>query len=224
MHLIDKKAGMAGSSAIVGGAVPIAAGAALAARLQKKDWVSMVFMGDAATEEGVCSETLNFAALKKLPLIFFCENNFYSVQSSLVPRQPDGVEIWKRSAGFGVASVQVDGNNVLDVHRATHEAVERARRGEGPTFIEARTYRWRAHGGAGDDSPTGYRDVTELEEWRKSCPIEMYWNFLLQAGVLTSDDRARMEQEIAEEVRDAFAYAAAGPNPLEEDLGKHVYG
>jgi pyruvate dehydrogenase E1 component alpha subunit len=223
MHLLDKKAGMAGSSAIVGGAIPIAAGAALAAKLRKSDQVSMVFMGDAATEEGVCSETLNFAALKKLPLIFFCENNFYSVQSSLAPRQPAGVEIWKRSAGFGLASVLVDGNNVLEVYRATLAAAERARRGEGPTFIEARTYRWRAHGGAGDDSHTGYRDTAELEAWRKFCPIEMYWDYLVKAGGAAAGDRERFAKEIAAEIKEAFDYAASSPDPVEADLFKHVY-
>lgn len=224
MHLVDKSVGMAGSSAIVAGAIPITGGAALAAQLLKKDVVSMVFLGDAATEEGVCSETLNFAALKKLPMIFFCENNFYSVQTSLMPRQPEGVEIWKRSAGFGLASVCVDGNNVLDVYKAAKEAWERARRGEGPTFIEARTYRYRAHGGSKDDSHTGYRDVAEREDWEKRAdPIELFFGFLSKAGFLTADDRARMDREIAAEIQEAFAFAIAAPAPVEADLAKHVY-
>jgi len=136
MHLIDKSVGMAGTSAIVGGAMPIATGAALAAQLQGLDRVSVVFIGDATTEQGVASESLNFAALKRLPVIFFCENNFYSVQSPLDTRQPPR-EIYKWAAGYGVASVRVDGTSVLDVYEATREAVARAREGGGGTFIEA---------------------------------------------------------------------------------------
>src|SRR6185295_16498351 len=117
MHLIDKRVGMAGTSAIVGGAVPIAAGAALAAQMKGEDRVVMVFIGDATTEEGVCSESLNFAALKELPLIFFCENNFYSVQSPLYLRQPPR-ELYKWAEAHNVAADHVDGTNVLAVYEA----------------------------------------------------------------------------------------------------------
>lgn len=222
MHLIDKSVGMAGTSAIVGGAVPIATGAALAAQLKKQDYVSMVFLGDATTEEGVTSESLNFSVLKKLPVIFFCENNFYSVCSSLETRQPH-VEIYKRSAGFGLPSVCVDGNNVLDVYDATLEAASRARRGEGPTFIEARTYRWRGHGGAGDDSATGYRDPEEVKVWQKYCPIQTFFEFLSDAGYLGNKQREEMEKEISQEIQEAFSHAIASPMPKEKDLYTHVY-
>jgi pyruvate dehydrogenase E1 component alpha subunit len=133
MHLIDKSVGMAGTSAIVGGAVPIAVGAALAAQMKGERRVTVVFIGDATTEEGVASESLNFAALKQLPIVFFCENNFYSVQSPLWTRQP-AREIWKWAASYGMPSVQVDGMNVLAVYDAAREAVERARSGGGPAF------------------------------------------------------------------------------------------
>src|SRR5262245_61281187 len=135
MHLIDKHVGMAGTSAIVGGAVPIATGAALAAQMQRLKRVTMVFLGDATTEEGVMSESLNFAALKQLPVVFFCENNFYSVQSPLWTRQPPRA-LWKWAAAFGLPSVQVDGMNVLAVYEVSRDAVARARQGGGPTFIE----------------------------------------------------------------------------------------
>lgn len=222
MHLIDKSVGMAGTSAIVGGAIPIATGAALAAQIQRVDRVSVVFFGDAGTEEGVTSESLNFAALKKLPAIFFCENNFYSVQSPLATRQPPR-EIYKWAAGYGIASVQVDGANVLDVYEATREAVKRAREGGGPTFIEAPVYRFRAHGGAGDDSHTGYRDPAEREGWEKVCPVESYFRFLADAGLITAAQRERMHEEIMREVIEAFDYALASPNPEEKDLYTHVY-
>ena len=222
MHLIDKSVGMAGTSAIVGGAMPIATGAALAAQLQGVDRVSVVFLGDATTEEGVASESLNFAALKKLPVIFFCENNFYSVQSPLATRQPTR-EIYKWAASYGIASVQVDGTNVLDVYEATNAAVQRAREGGGPTFIEAPVYRFRAHGGAGDDSHTGYRDPAEREAWEKVCPVETYFQFLANAGVMDVKQRETMRAEIMQEVLEAFDYALASPNPEEKDLYTHVY-
>ena len=222
MHLIDKSVGMAGTSAIVGGAMPIATGAALAAQLQGLDRVSVVFLGDATTEEGVASESLNFAALKRLPVIFFCENNFYSVQSPLATRQPPR-EIYKWAAGYGIASVQVDGTNVLDVYEATREAVARAREGGGATFIEAPVYRFRAHGGAGDDSHTGYRDPAEREAWEKVCPVETYYQFLAKAGLINGTLREQMQAEIMQEVLEAFDYALASPNPEEMDLYTHVY-
>jgi pyruvate dehydrogenase E1 component alpha subunit len=222
MHLIDKSVGMAGTSAIVGGAIPIATGAALAAQLQGLDRVSVVFFGDAATEEGVTSESLNFAALKKLPVIFFCENNFYSVQSPLVTRQPPR-EIHKWAAGYGIASVRMDGTNVLDVYEAACEAVERAREGGGPTFIEAPVYRFRAHGGAGDDSHTGYRNPAERQAWEEVCPVETYFQFLTNAGLMDASRRERMHEEIMQEVIEAFDYALASPNPEEKDLYTHVY-
>ena len=135
MHLIDKSVGMAGTSAIVGGAVPIATGAALAAKMKQEDRVVVVFLGDATTEEGVTAESLNFAALKKLPVIFFCENNFYSVQSPLATRQPPrDIRAWAEA--HGMPAVSVDGVNVLAVHDAVRGAVARARAGDGPTFIE----------------------------------------------------------------------------------------
>lgn len=222
MHLIDKSVGAAGTSAIVGGAVPLATGAALAAQMQRLDRVSVVFIGDATTEEGVTSESLNFAALKKLPVIFFCENNFYSVQSPLWTRQPER-EIHKWAAGYAMPSVLVDGMNVLEVYEATRKAVERARDGGGPTFIEARCYRFRAHGGAGDDSRTGYRDLAEAEAWQQFCPIKMYFEFLCGAGLIDEMRAERMRADIMAEVLEAFDYAQKSPNPVEADLYVHVY-
>jgi acetoin:2,6-dichlorophenolindophenol oxidoreductase subunit alpha len=222
MHLIDKRVGMAGTSAIVGGAVPIATGAALATQIQRRDHVVMVFLGDATTEEGVTSESLNFAALKQLPIVFFCENNFYSVQSPLASRQP-AREIAQWAAAHGVRSVRVDGTNVLAVHQAASAAIAHARAGSGPTFIEAPVYRFRAHGGAGDDSHTGYRDVLERQAWEDVCPLETYFAFLRDAALMTDADRAGMQAEITAEIDAAFAFALASPMPDEADLYRHVY-
>ena len=222
MHLIDKSVGMAGTSAIVGGAVPIATGAALAADMRGGRYVTTVFFGEAATEEGVMSESLNFATLKQLPIIFFCENNFYSVQSPLWTRQP-ARDLSKWAAGFGLPSVHVDGMNVLAVYEATREAVERARGGGGPTFIEARCYRFRAHGGSGDDTKSGYREMEERNAWDAFDPIGLYFEYLSGAGLLTDADRNAMRNDIMAEVMDAFEYTLASPNPVETDLYRHVY-
>jgi TPP-dependent pyruvate/acetoin dehydrogenase alpha subunit len=222
MHLIDKKVGMAGTSAIVGGAVPIAVGAALATRMKGEPHVVVVFIGDATTEEGVASESLNFAALKRVPVIFFCENNFYSVQSPLTARQPErDLHAW--AATYGMPSVAVDGVNVLAVYEATKTAVERARRGDGPTFIEAPVYRFRAHGGAGDDSHTGYRAEAERLAWEPYCPVELFGRFLSGRGLLEASSAAEMEERIAAEIAEAFDFALASPNPTEADLYRHVY-
>lgn len=222
MHLIDKRVGMAGTSAIVGGAVPIGTGAALAVQMQGEDRVVVVFLGDATTEEGVTSESLNFAALKQVPVIFFCENNFYSVQSPLATRQP-GRDIRSWAAAHQVPAVRVDGTNVLAVYDATRTAVDRARSGGGPAFIEAPVYRFRAHGGAGDDSKTGYRSEAERQAWESVCPIGMFGEYLRDAGVLDGPAIEIMERAIGAEIAEAFAFALASPHPTEADLYRHVY-
>jgi acetoin:2,6-dichlorophenolindophenol oxidoreductase subunit alpha len=222
MHLIDPAAGVASTSAIVGGVIPIATGSALASKMQGESRVSMVFFGEGATEEGVCSESLNFATLKRLPIVFFCENNFYSVQSPLATRQPDR-QLHRWAAGHGLPAVEVDGTNVLAVHEACRAAVERARDGGGPTFIEARVYRFRAHGGAGDDSKTGYRDIAEREAWEKVCPVETYFDYLKRHGILSHAERARMSGEIERELSAAMEHAMSSAEPEEADLYGHVY-
>lgn len=223
MHLLDKSVGMAGSSAICGGAAPIATGHALTAKLKKQEHVTGVFFGDGASEEGSLWETLNFAALKKLPVIYFCENNFYSVCSPLFKRQPEGVEIYKKAQAFGVNATLVDGTNVLHMYDVTRKAVERARRGEGPQFIEAKVYRWRAHGGSGDDLHLGYRNVDEGKLWHPLCPIESFQPFLVERGLLTPQKREEMEKKIAAEIQSSFEFAKNSPVPEEADLYTHVY-
>jgi len=222
MHLIDFSVGMAGTSAIVAGSVPIATGAALAAQMQGADRVIAVFFGEAATEEGVVSECLNFAALKKLPIVFFCENNFYSVQSPLSERQP-ARDIARWAEAHAMPAVRIDGMNVLDVHEAARAAIERARAGGGPGFIEARVYRYRAHGGNGDDSASGYRSVAEREAWEQRCPVEGLYGLLKDAGILDEATRKAMHEAIVAETLAAFEHALAAPHPVEADLYTHVY-
>ena len=222
MHLIDKRVGMAGTSAIVAGAIPIAIGAALAAKMKQEPRAVVVFCGEAATEEGAMSESLNFAVLKQLPVVFFCENNFYSVQSPLWTRQPPRA-LWKWAEVYRLPSVQVDGMNVLAVYEATRQAVERAKSGGGPTFIEAVCYRFRAHGGAGDDTRTGYREQAERDAWDALDPVALHLEYLVSGGLLSHTDRDAMREDIVAEVMDAFEFAMNSPNPVQADLYRHVY-
>lgn len=222
MHLLDKSVGYAGSSALVAGSVPIATGSAFAAQYLKKDQVNVVFFGDAATEEGALWEALNFAALKSLPVIYVCENNFYSVCSSLEVRQPR-VDIYKKAESFGLNSVRIDGTKVLDVFEATREAVDRARSGGGPSFIESVAYRWRGHGGAGDDSASGYRDPEEVQAWQEFCPIAGLYRNLVQQNLIDEPRQTAMTENICEEILEAFEHAINSPNPEEKDLSTHVY-
>ena len=190
--------------------------------MKREDRVVTVLIGDATTEEGVCSESLNFAALKRVPLIFFCENNFYSVQSPLATRQPSR-NLTEWAASHGLPAVVADGVNVLAVHEAMKTAVSRARAGDGPTFIEAPVYRLRAHGGAGDDTHTGYRHIAEREHWEAFDPIALHEHFLRNKQLLDDAALGDMERRIANEIADAFEFALSSPNPTEKDLFRHVY-
>jgi TPP-dependent pyruvate/acetoin dehydrogenase alpha subunit len=222
MHLIDKKVGMEGTSAICGGIIPIATGAALTAQMQKSSHVVTAFVGDGAAEEGAVWESMNFAALRKLPIVYICENNFYSVCTPLDKRQPER-PLFLKARAFGVRGVVVDGMDVTDVYRATQEAIQHAKSGHGPSFIEAQVYRFRGHGGSGDDSHTGYRDPAEVKVWEQYCPVTRFGHYLIQQGHLTADKIAAMEKEIAQEIQEAFEHAIQSPNPLESDLYSHVY-
>ncbi|NGZ28579.1 MAG: thiamine pyrophosphate-dependent dehydrogenase E1 component subunit alpha [Magnetococcales bacterium] len=223
MHLLDKKVGMAGSSAIVAGSVPMATGAALSAQLLGEERVSVAFLGDAASEEGVVWECLNFAVLKKLPVLYVCENNFYSVCSPLSHRQPPGIDIYQKAAAFGVHAQRVDGVNVVEVFQAARQAVAAIRQGEGPYFLEVPAYRWRGHHGSGDDSGSGYRSFQEGEVWHHHCPVHAYAAFLQRIGILQKSQQVAMEEEIRREIQEAFEFALASPLPEAESLYDYAY-
>ena len=223
MHLFDVDAGVAGSSAIVAGSVPMAVGHALAAQQCGTGQVIGVFFGDAGVEEGVFWESLNFAVLHRLPVLFFCENNFYSVCSPLTVRQPDGVAIHRKATAFGANAVLVDGTNVLRVHDAARTAVAAARSGAGPQFLELQAYRWRGHGGAGDDSKSGYRSMDEAAQWRKFCPLAGFAELLRAQGLLDADLHDVMETEIGAEMDAAFEHAINSPDPDPEEITRFVY-
>ncbi|HSW72428.1 MAG TPA: thiamine pyrophosphate-dependent dehydrogenase E1 component subunit alpha [Chlamydiales bacterium] len=223
MHLIDKKVGMEGSSAIVAGIIPIATGFALATKQKKEDRVVVVYLGDAAVEEGSAWESMNFAKLKSLPIIYLCENNYYSVCSPLDFRQPQGVEIYKKAEGFGLKSSSIDGNDVLAVFEETQKAVQHIKNGGGPVFIEAHTYRWRGHHGSGEDSHIGYRSPEELAEWKAVDPVKMFQEVLIEKGLLDAPHLEKLKADIKKEIEAAFEHALNSPFPTKEDLLTHVY-
>ncbi|MCA8961796.1 MAG: thiamine pyrophosphate-dependent dehydrogenase E1 component subunit alpha [Planctomycetes bacterium] len=214
MHLIDKKVGFWGSSAIVAGTIPIAVGAGMAIRHRGERGVSIVFFGDGAVDEGVFSESVAFAALKQLPVLFVCENNLYATLSPQGVRQAlDNIP--QRAEALGCPGVRVDGNDANAVHEIVRVAAERAREGRGPTLIEARTYRWYAHVGPAPDTGNGARSTEELERWRARCPIarlEREWSEVGQRYPELAAVRASIELEVSA----AIDHARRAPEPSVE--------
>ena len=222
MHLVDPSVGLLGSSSIVGGCIPIATGAALGSVLQKENRVSVAFFGDGGADEGVFYESLNFAALKKLPVIFVCENNFYAVCSPQSKRQLKD-DIYRRAKCLSVPGYKVDGNNVIEVYRVTHNAVSNARRGKGPSLIECRTYRWRGHVGPESDIKLGYRTQEELDEWMERCPVRNFELLLIARNIMIREEIDIVHQEVQKEIEGAFEFAQASPLPDGDELFTDLY-
>lgn len=223
MHLIDRSVGFLGAVPIVGSTIPIGVGAAFGTLLRKERRVTSVFLGDGATEEGVFHEAVNFAVLKRLPVVFVCENNFFSVYSSLDVRQPRNREIYALARGYGLDSQQSDGNDVEAIHDVTRAAVEKTRSGAGPAFLEFKTYRWREHCGPHYDNHVGYRSEQEFEEWKARCPVTRLKRRLLERGLATQQELDGIEAALANEVEEAVAFAKASPFPEPRLLADHLY-
>ncbi|MDY6834691.1 MAG: thiamine pyrophosphate-dependent dehydrogenase E1 component subunit alpha [Chloroflexota bacterium] len=223
MHLIDLGTGFLGAAPIVGSTIAIALGAALASVMRGEDRVTVAFLGDGATEEGVFHESLNFAVLKNLPIVFVCENNMYSVYSPLAVRQPDSREIFELAKGHGMESHQGDGNTVTEVYEIAERSVSKARRGDGPTFLEFRTYRWREHCGPYYDNNLGYRPESEFMEWKNRCPVDLMRNRLLAENGLSYQDFEEMEHQLEVELEEAIVYAKMSLFPESQFLMDHVY-
>ncbi len=215
MHLVDLSVGYMGSTPIVGSSIPIGVGDAFGAVLRGEKRVTMVFFGEGATEEGVFHESVNFAVLRKLPVVFLCENNLYSVYSPMSVRQPAGREVYSVAQGHGIECHQGAGNDVAAVYDLARKAVRKAREGGGPTFLELKTYRWREHCGPNFDNDLGYRTVEEYEEWRKLCPLEAFEKRYLASGAVAADELRRIAERIEREVADAVAFAKSSPFPQE---------
>jgi pyruvate dehydrogenase E1 component alpha subunit len=221
MHLVDAEWGIPGSTAIVGGSIPLAVGAALSAKMQANGRIAVSFFGDGAAEEGSFHESLNFAALHNLPVIFVCENNFYATNSPLSSRQP-ARNIAEKAHGYGIPGKTLDGNNVSAVHDSAAEAVERARCGAGPTLLEYQTYRWKGHVGPGCDIDLGCRPRDEHESWLARCPYDFFRQFLLADAGMNLAVLEAIDLASNREIEAAFHFAQQSEFPLPDELYEHV--
>lgn len=222
MHFVDTDKNCMGTSAIVGGSIPLGAGAALAIKMKGEKRLSVAYFGDGASDEGVLQETMNFAALKKLPVLFVCENNYYATNSHQSARHAEGV-ISKRAPGFGIPSALADGNDPEAVYEAAEKAVAHIRAGNGPYFLEFPTYRWKGHVGPDCDYEKGCRPKEEFLEWQKKCPVENYSKKLCAEGVLTDALLDAIKDEINSEIEAAWSFAKASPPADAGDLYTDVY-
>lgn len=222
MHLVDVSQGMMGSSALVGGTIPMATGSALSMKMKRQKHLAVAYLGDGATEEGIFYESINFAALKKLPVLFVVENNLYATYSHQRARQATDA-ILSRGASFGVPGVSIDGNDVEACYKAFEPAIERARNGEGPSVMEFRTYRWRDHVGPNFDIPVGYRTQDELDGWMRRCPIDKLKMSLLSSGEFSSEAYEALEKSIRNEIEMALAFARQSPLPEPLEVSRNVY-
>jgi pyruvate dehydrogenase E1 component alpha subunit len=213
MHLIDEEVGFMGSTAIVAGTIPVGVGLAYGMKCRHSDQVSCVFLGDAAVEAGVFYESVNFAVLKKLPVMFICENNLYSVYSPLSVRQPADRSIAKMVGALGLKTDTVDGNDVAEIYKKASEALINIRDGGGPQFLEFHTYRWLEHCGPNLDNDIGYRTEAEFQAWRAKDPIARFESILLMDGVVSKPEVDQMDLDIQLEVNKAFEFAEGSPFP-----------
>lgn len=216
MHLSAPAAGMMGTSAIVATTIPQAAGYALAMQMRKSDAVVAVFFGDGAMEEGVFHESINFASLFKLPLLFVCENNFYAIHTPLAKRVPRP-NYCDRAESYDVPAQRVMKNDVIETYRCASAVIEEIRSGSGPRFIEVETYRWREHVGPSEDWHLGYRTEEEGRRWRDN-------DELLRVGeMLSPQSRKRIEVEALSEIEEAFRFAEESPFPEDHELYSDVF-
>jgi TPP-dependent pyruvate/acetoin dehydrogenase alpha subunit len=219
MHIFDAATRFYGGNAIVGGGLPLAAGLALADRMQRRSRVTACFFGEGAVAEGEFHETINLAALWQLPVLFVCENNRYAMGTALEVSESE-TDISRKAAGYRVESRAVDGMNVVAVEAAARDAVAAIRTGGGPQFLECRTYRFRAH--SMFDAQL-YRDKAEVELWKKRGPLVRYIGWLKESGLVHDAEIAAVEASIDKVVAEAVAFAEAGTWEPIEDLMRDVY-
>jgi len=219
MHIVDFSLGNLGANGVVGAGIPIATGAALALKIRKRKDIILTFFGDGAANEGIFYESLNMAAIWKLPQVFICKNNLYAMSSPVskfVPTQ----NISDRAVAFGIPGVTVDGMDVIAVYEIVKEAIGRAREGKGPTLIEAKTYRYRGHSKSDRNL---YRTKEEIEEWEKKDPIIKFMKRLKEFGEINDKEIEKIEKDVAKEIEDGVNFALNSPEPSANTLLKYVY-
>jgi len=220
MHIADFSKGNLGANAIVGGGIPIATGGALALKMQNKPNVAVAFFGDGASNQGTFHEAINLAAVWKLPIIYICENNQFGM--TVPVWQSTSVEnIADRSAGYGIAGEVVDGDDVVAVYEAFERAKERALKGEGPTLLECKTYRWRGHW-TGD--PEVYRTREEVEYWKENRdPIKLFGTYMTENGLATAEELDEIAQAVAKKMAEAVEFALNSPDPDPANVLEDVF-
>jgi TPP-dependent pyruvate/acetoin dehydrogenase alpha subunit len=216
MHLIDTSAGVMGASAVVSSTIPTSVGYAFAEKTRGKDTVVACFFGDGATEEGVFHESLNFASLKKLPVVFICENNYYAIHSNESSRR-GGPEITAMAEAHGIPAIKLEGMNIEEIIQAVGKAVEQIRNGGGPRFFEIMCYRWKEHVGPNDDFGFGYRKKEEAEPWLANDQVQVIGN------KLSEEDRRRIEIAVEAEIAEAFAFAESAELPPDSELLSDIF-
>ena len=223
MHLADFSVGILGESGILGSSIPTAVGAALGSRLQGNDRVAVAFFGDGASNEGAFHESINLAAIWKLPVIFLCENNQYAVTSSF-KNMVATENIADRAAGYNIPGVLVDGQDAIAMHEVVSEAVQRARNGQGPSLIEGKTYRYYDHSlGLNRIVRAPYRSDEEVEAWKQRDPIAIHKERLLAQGVATQTEIDQIEAEIMREIEAAVSFARESPYPEPSELFEDMF-
>ena len=224
MHIVDYTLGILGANGIVGAGLPIATGSALAAVISGRDDVSVCFFGDGASNEGTFHESLNRAAVWKLPVVFVCENNGFGefTPAATVTSVRD---IAQRAQAYGIPGLVVNGNDVIEVYRYASEAAARARAGEGPTLLECKTYRWEGHvvGEAAFLGAAAYRDPKEVEEWKTRCPLIRFQKFAAESGRVSAAELKKIEEETAAELEAAVTFARESPLPDAREVTDDVY-
>ena len=218
MHLADFDIGILGESGIVASALPVAVGAAMGSKMQNNDRVVISFFGDGASNQGACHEAMNLASIWKLPVIFLCENNQYAVTTSF--KETVSTEnVSDRASAYNMPGVLVDGQDVMAMHEATVHAVQRARAGEGPTLLEAKTYRYEDHSeGLNRILREPYRTEEEIEFWRQRDPIDIHSKWLLENDVASQGEIDKVQNDVYEAIGDALQFARESPYPDEADL------
>jgi len=216
MHIADFAVGMLGANGIVGGGLPIACGAALAAQIDGRGDVTVCFFGDGAAAEGEFHEALNIAGVWKLPIVFVCENNQYAANNAVDVQHPR-IDIAPHAAPFHIPGVAVDGNDVLAVHAQTAEAVARARRGDGPSLLECKTYRWHFHA-MRNTPPPETRPSDEILEWKARDPIARFERYAIDRGLLSAGEIEAIRDRVKTDLDEAVAFADQSPFPDPKDL------
>ena len=221
MHLFDVSRGFMGGHAIVAGQLPLAVGLALAAKIRKEDRVVMCFFGDGAVAEGEFHESLNFASLWKLPVVFLLENNLYGMGTQVERARAGGRDIFNAAEAYSIPALQINGQDVLEVREAASEAVQKVRSGEGPAFVEAMTYRFRGHSVA---DPQAYRERVEVDEWRsQNDPINNFRSTILAQDIIEETELEGIDKQVAEVVDEAVRFADESPEPSIDSLFDNVY-